>query len=69
MKQYDVTIYEKIMHNFSIEAESPDEAVTKGYDLLANGKTETLNEFDYEQDGEYLGVEEVYEIIKLGERA
>ena len=59
MKTYKVYIYEKVIHEFKVEAEGGKEALDKGYELLSNEVTTSL--VDYAAKTEYLGVHEVYE--------
>lgn len=63
MKTYRVYIFERVMHSIELEADSRSEAIDKAYELLSNATEEELNNHDYSNEAEYLGVEEVLEEV------
>lgn len=68
MKTYRVYIHERLVHSIEIEADSRSEAIDKAYELLSNATEEELNNHDYSNEAEYLGVEEVLEEVEIGEK-
>jgi hypothetical protein len=54
MTEFVVKIDERMYHTLTIEAETADEAVEKGYELLRNGMTkeeEVETDYSFESDG------------------
>ncbi len=61
--KYQVTIYEKVWHTLTVEANGRSDALELAEQLLINNKPETLeSENDYTADSEFLGSYECYEL-------
>ena len=61
--KYEVTIYERVWHTLTVEANGRSEAQELAEQLLLNNKPETLeNENDYTTSGEFTGSYECYEL-------
>ena len=58
MKEYEVKLYETVIHTTVVEAETEDEAYEKAYEVIANGPDDG---YDTEAEGftGYYLVEEV----------
>lgn len=63
MTEYLVKIDERFFHTFVVEADSQDEALEKGYQLLRDGLTPEMEkemDYDFESDG-FTGDDSVWE--------
>ena len=48
MKEYEVKLYETVIHTTVVEAENEDEAYAKAYEVIANGPQDG---YDTEAEG------------------
>lgn len=62
MAEFKVSIYERMIHTIVISADDQELAIKKAYEVISNVPEVLMHTFDYEVDGEYMGVHEAEEL-------
>lgn len=63
MAEFKISIYERVVHTITVTAADEDAAIDQAYQAVSNVSETMLKAlYDYDMDGEYMGVHEAEEL-------